>query len=202
MNIFKVASDIGYGSNTYFIVSGPHAAIVDPSINYNSDIKFLGPGCSVDYVIITHAHFDHILKVEEWRKNTNAKVVIGKLDAPALSNPDVNCYGLFFNSRDGYFGPYETVSDGEEILLGTEKIKILATPGHTVGSITLLCGDGAIVGDVVFAHGAIGRTDLPGGDYSTLMQSIEKIISLSNDSVIYPGHGDVTTVKEIKLWKR
>jgi glyoxylase-like metal-dependent hydrolase (beta-lactamase superfamily II) len=98
----------------------------------------------------------------------------------------------------GYFGQYRVVSGGDVIRLGEESIKVIDTPGHSIGSISLVTDIGVFVGDVAFEGGGVGRTDLPGGDEEVLSMSIAKLKKLSPDTVIYSGHGNPTTVEKIR----
>ena len=189
----------GYASNTYLLISGDSAAIIDPSIGYDELMRLLlGNMPKINYIILTHAHFDHILKIDEWKEQTGAEVLVGEKECSALSDPYVNCYRIFLRKSAGYFGEYKTLSDNEIINLGTESIKVVFTPGHTAGGIALYADNSLFVGDTVFAYGAIGRTDLPGSDYKKLSESIKKIQSFPDDTKIFPGHGEPTYVSLIK----
>jgi glyoxylase-like metal-dependent hydrolase (beta-lactamase superfamily II) len=152
----------------------------------------------MEYILLTHAHFDHILDIDSWVEGTGAKVIISEYEVDALSDSTRNCYKFFNGSDRGYYGKAYGLSDGEKIILGDVDITLLNTPGHTVGSSVYLTDGAAFVGDCVFAGGGYGRTDLPTGDFLALRDSIDKIISLPDDTVLYPGHGQCTTVKEYK----
>ena len=89
------------------------------------------------------------------------------------------------------------LSDGDEIKFGSESLKVMHTPGHTTGSVTLIGGKHAFCGDTVF-YESIGRTDFPGGDFSAILDSLKKILELPGDTVLYPGHGENTTVEHEK----
>lgn len=183
-----------FQSNTYLISSSQSCAVVDPSVPYEESLV----EGKVEYIILTHAHFDHMLDIDSWVNATGAKVIVSVYDADALSDPGKNCYKLFDGSDDGYFGEYTTVSDGDVIHLGDNEIKVMACPGHTPGCLVYLCDNLAFVGDTVFSGGGYGRVDLPGGNRLQLVDSIRKIVSLPDDTVLYSGHGDFTTVKEYK----
>ncbi len=189
MKIFTQNPTIPYGSNTYILLSGNEAAIVDPSIDADTSLHPLIGDAVIKYIFVTHPHFDHILTLSEWKDKTGADVIVGLLDAPALSDPRLNCYSQFLGEDKGYSGEYVTVSEGDTLPLGDEIIHIMDTPGHTAGSITLICDDMAIVGDTVFDEGGIGRCDLPGGDFRQLFKTIDRIRRLPHGTKIYPGHG-------------
>ena len=98
----------------------------------------------------------------------------------------------------GYFGNYDTVSDGDKIVLGDKTVRVIDTPGHSIGSISLLTDAGVFVGDVAFADGGVGRVDLPGGDSDALSMSIIKLKKLPPHTIVYSGHGNPTTVEKIR----
>lgn len=199
MQISTFAPTDYFGSNMYIISSGDFAIVVDPSIEYKKLSEVLDKeGLSVKFVVLTHPHFDHMLEVDGWIKNTSARLIVGKEAAQALSDSTLNCYRLFFGENKGYFGEYTCVCDGEVLTIGDLSIKIIETPGHSPGSISLYFDGNVFVGDVVFAGGGVGRVDLPGGDSVKLRESINKIAALPQNTVIYSGHGPSTTVRELK----
>ena len=156
-------------------------------------------GCDVKLIILTHAHFDHIIEIDSWAGGTGAKVLVGRADAPMLSDSNLNCYKSFMGMDKGYSGPYFAVCEGNSFGLGTESVEILETPGHSPGSISILAKDKIFVGDTVFADGGVGRCDLPGGDFLRLRQSIKKLLLLPPKTKVYSGHGRETTIEEIKI---
>ena len=197
VEVYKFCPRSYVGSNSYLIVSGDEAAIVDPSVPYDSIASHLS-GARLRYILLTHCHFDHILKVDEYVERTGAEVIVGELDRAGLSSPITNCYRYFMGSEDGYFGKAETVRDGERLPLGSGTIKVIATPGHTAGGVCYLADSDLFAGDTVFAGGGYGRCDLPGGDEATLFASISRLCSLPDEVAVYPGHGEDTDIKEIK----
>lgn len=197
MEIYKLSPRGYFGSNTYILREGGEAAVVDPSVSFSEVESFLSE-CSVRYILLTHCHFDHILKIDEWVERTGAEVVIGENDRGGLSSPIVNCYRYFLNSEDGYFGRSTSVHDGSVLTLGASRIKVISTPGHTAGGVCYLLDGILIVGDTVFAGGGYGRCDLPGGDEATLFSSIRRLCNLPDGMTVYTGHGEDTTTDEIK----
>ena len=194
INLRWPKSKIRYASNCYILSSMGECCIIDPTVPYSPELL----DGELKYIILTHCHFDHILEINSWKNNTGASVLVSAEDGKALSDPDINCYRFFLGENKGYFGEYTEIFDGDEIALGDEKIKVMACSGHTKGSIALLLGEKCFVGDTVFAGGGYGRFDLPGGNYAELCDSINKIISLDKDTVLYCGHGFKTTVGEYK----
>ena len=188
-----------FGANMYVISSEGFGAVIDPSSDYFEIKDFLiRNNIDVKYVILTHAHFDHIFEIDSWAKNTSCEVIVGVNEAPSLADSNLNCYKLFFNLDRKYLGPYSTVKDGDVLELGCESIRIIETPGHSAGSISLSVDNKLFVGDTVFAGNSYGRTDLPGGDAKKLFESINLIKSLPPETVVYPGHGPKTSVAELK----
>ena len=185
-----------FGSNMYILTVGEEAAVIDPSVDYN-EVKNILKG-NLEYIIVTHAHFDHSLAIDSWVQNTDAEVIVGRGDAAALADATLNCYLSFYGQNKGYYGPYRAVYEGETLKLSDKALRILETPGHSIGSISVLTDGAVFVGDVVFAGGGYGRVDLPHGDFSTLLASIRKLRNLDGNIKVYSGHGAPTDVFEIQ----
>ncbi len=185
-----------FGSNTYLVKSGGEYAVIDPAVDF-SEVVSHHPEIKgkINYVIITHAHFDHILKIDSWLSD-NTRVLVGKDDAKALGDSYLNCYLGFFGTDEGYFGPYDVLCDLDEIRLGEDIITAISAPGHTPGGMMYKSGSDIFVGDTVFEKGGYGRCDLPGGDIEVLEKTLVKLFSMKDDAVLYPGHGDTTTLSD------
>ncbi len=183
-----------FSANTYIISSSGECAVVDPSVPFSDE---LGIG-EVKYIFLTHAHFDHMLCIDDWVSKTGADVIVSEADANKLSDGNSNCYTLFSGRNDGYFGKYQIMKEGDEFDLGSEKLRVMEVPGHTSGSVVLISDGVAFVGDTVFSGGGFGRWDLPTGDLSALKKSIIRICELDENTVLYCGHGDSTTVSKYK----
>ena len=191
--IKMLKSPHGFAANCYLINSGNEYAVIDPTAPYDPSLI----DGKVKYFLLTHSHFDHILEVDSWVKS-GAEVVISKEDRAALSDPGINCYALFDGSNKGYFGGARELCDGDILPLGDTEIKFISCPGHTIGSGTYLIDGNAFVGDTIFEGGGYGRYDLPTGNFVMLRNSIMRLITLDDNTVVYPGHGDKTTIKEYK----
>ena len=182
----------GFSSNSYLLHSREECAVVDPSSPYSTSYG------AVKYVLLTHAHFDHMLEIDSWVNSTGATVIVSRYDSAALRDSAKNCYKSFYGIDGGYFGPYMTVDDGDKLTLGDETIEVISVPGHTPGSVIYSIGDTAFVGDLVFAGGGYGRFDLPGGDYIALMDSIHRVLEFDDSVMLLCGHNEATTVSEYK----
>lgn len=170
------------------------AVIIDPGGDGDKILNAVSKKpWKVTAILNTHAHFDHIAANEIVRKGTQAPLMAPRSDAPYMEQAHISArmYGL---EVDASSLPDRLLDDGDLIELGDEKIEVMLTPGHTPGGSTFVTSIGIFPGDSIFA-GSIGRTDLPGGDYDTLIDSINaRIMSLEDDTPVYPGHGPATTV--------
>lgn len=171
------------------------AAVIDPGGNApRLSAELARQGLTVEAIVATHAHFDHIGAVRDLVLATGAPFLAGEAEAPLLAGAVEHALMFFGISVAPPPPPDRLLRDGDELTLGGALFRVAHTPGHSPGHICLL-GDGvAFVGDVIFP-GSIGRTDLPGGDYDTLMRSIARhILTLPDETVLYSGHGPETTV--------
>lgn len=174
-------------------------AVIDPGGDGERIVQQIKrSGLDIEYVLITHAHFDHIGAVAEVVEATQAKLALHPDEKPLLeAGGGASMWGLKVNPSPP---PDMELSQGQEIDLGTLTLEVLLTPGHSPGGVTFYEADEgvAFVGDVLFSSG-IGRTDLYGGDSATLMRSIKDVLfALPEDTIIYPGHGPSTTVAREK----
>lgn len=169
--------------------------IIDPGAEGSRLIKFIKQEkISINYIINTHGHPDHIGANRKIKEHTNAPILIHQYDAPMLTKSASVLSFLF--PLESSSPPADTfIKDGDLIECAGMKLKVLHTPGHTPGGISLLIDDSIFTGDTLFS-GSIGRSDLPGGSQEVLLNSIKKILSLDENLIIYPGHGPSTTVSE------
>ena len=178
--------------NTFVLRDAGEAIVIDPG---ESDPALLASlsDCTVKAIINTHCHIDHCGGNAELVRHTNAPLLIHRNELPVLHSLEQQ--GMMFGVRSHPSPePDAFLDEGDAVTVGTVSLKVLYTPGHSPGHISL-AGDGfAFVGDVLFA-GSIGRTDLPGGDYAQLIQSIRtKLLTLPDDTEVLSGHGPTTTI--------
>jgi hydroxyacylglutathione hydrolase len=172
------------------------ALIVDPGDEPERILAAVGElGVTVDGILLTHCHFDHIGAVAPVARETGARVWCPEMEVPVLA--DIMSFVPFPG-----IGPYEsydadeTVSGGERLELAGLEIDVLFTPGHSPGHVTYSLPDHAALfsGDVLF-QGSVGRTDLPGGDWATLLESIRGLVEgHPAETTVYPGHMGITTL--------
>jgi len=189
-------------NNCYFLADeeSMELAVIDPAFNVQSIIKFIKTNFSsytVKYIIFTHGHFDHMLAGRKLREATQALTVCHEIETPYFSNFKYSGAGLI---TEDVFESVEIdlcVNENKTLTLGKNEITFIHTPGHSPGSMCILCGDLLFSGDTLF-HESWGRTDLIGGDTDTLIQSFIKLLNLDDDIIVLPGHDESTTVKHEK----
>ncbi len=170
------------------------AAAIDVDINVEQLLQAAeAEGALIRQILLTHCHFDHVSGSDELRERTGAQVLIHSLDRPGLSDPMRNMSGPF--RQPPITGRHVDVelAEGSEIAVGSLSVKALHTPGHTPGSCCFLVGDDLFTGDTLF-RGSYGNTGFPGGDMDALMLSLARLLSLDEHIVIYPGHGQPSTI--------
>ncbi len=172
------------------------AAVVDPGGHVGAIRSALDRhGLTCKYIVNTHAHFDHVGGNAELKKATGAELLIHPAEADWLLQLEAQAR-MFGLSAAASPAADRTLGEGDVLSLGELRLEVRHTPGHSPGSVSLvLAGQKKIlVGDLVFA-GSIGRTDLPGGSFEELRQSVfDKIFCHPDDTALYPGHGPATTV--------
>jgi len=187
-------------TNCYILASKGEALVVDPGdeatriLRYVNDLK-----AKLKTIVATHTHFDHVLGVTELKTQTGAPFMIHRDDLEILEAMQERGR-MFFGLKVPAPPKVDNfLRDGDSLKFGDEILKVLHTPGHSPGSISLV-GDGYVItGDALFNQ-SIGRTDLPGGDFDTLINSIKsKLFALPDDTMVYPGHGPETSIGDEKL---
>ena len=183
-------------SNSYLVVDerSRQAAVIDPGMESESVLEAVRrEGLRVESVIITHGHFDHVFSSAAFKAETGAQVIMHPDDVPLL---------LEMPETARFFGfkappppqPDRLVREGDVIKVGELALRVLETPGHTPGGISLCLDNAVFVGDTLFA-GSVGRTDLRGGSLDALLRSIRtRLLTLPDWTVVYPGHGAATSI--------
>jgi glyoxylase-like metal-dependent hydrolase (beta-lactamase superfamily II) len=170
------------------------AAVIDPGGDADRILITLAKDkLRCVYIINTHGHFDHSADNKRLKEVTGAQLLIHHADAPMILHQSTNG-GMWGIHVDNSPPPDRYLREGDIITFGDISLKVLHTPGHSPGGISLVTDKIVFVGDTLFA-GSIGRTDFPGGDHEGLLRNVrEKIFTLGDDVVVYPGHGPKTTV--------
>ena len=179
--------------NCYLISTEKAAIVIDPGF-YSSEVEeFLKDNASPKkLILLTHCHFDHIGDADRLRSATNTKIAIGEFDNNSLSDPNKNLCNLFGADLKPFSADI-TLIDGEIVSVGDIEIKVIHTPGHTLGGVCYLIDDILFSGDTLFS-GSIGRTDFPDGDFAILKNSVNKLYQLPESTKVYSGHGEATTI--------
>jgi hydroxyacylglutathione hydrolase len=176
------------------------AVVIDPGDDAGEILKAVNAkGLSVKYIVNTHAHFDHVGANGAVKKATGAELLMHEAEAPVLAT---------ISSQSSSFGmkpvtspaPDRLLKHGDVLRAGEISLKVLHTPGHTPGGISLFEEAGLVfTGDALFA-GSIGRTDFPGGDLMTLLRSIKThLMTLPDDTKVFSGHGPASTIGDERV---
>ena len=180
-----------YQTNCYIIhdEASKTCCIIDPG--YDADFilnKLEALGLTLEAILLTHGHFDHVGAVRELAAEAQCDVYIHPED---LSMPPMMTAGPLFYTK--------TYAEGSQLKLAGLEIAVLHTPGHTPGSVCLLCETSIFSGDTLF-QGSCGRTDLPGGDWATITKSLKRLAALEGNFWVFPGHGGSTTLRDEKKY--
>ena len=180
-----------YQTNCYIIhdEASKTCCIIDPGYTPGLVLdKVDSLGLTVEAILLTHGHFDHVGGVKEIAAETGCKVYLHEAD---LSMPPMMTAGKLHYTH--------TYSDGDQLNLAGLTISVIHTPGHTPGSVCLLVENSMFSGDTLFA-GSCGRTDLPGGDWATITKSLRRLASFETNYWVYSGHGSSTTLAQEKKY--
>lgn len=183
-------------SNVYVIAQNGEGVVIDCGCTAERLMEVVKKhDLEIKYIILTHGHFDHIYYIDPVRDKTGAKVCIHEMDAGYLEDPELNGLALFPVKGVSTFKTVDILlKDDDTLECGGLTYKIIHTPGHTKGGICVYVENNIFTGDTLFKK-TIGRTDFTGGSMSEMKKSItEKLYNLPDETVIYPGHGDATTI--------
>ena len=184
-----------YQTNCYIVQNGANCVIIDPGYAPDTILRFLqAQNLTADAILLTHGHFDHVGAVEKLVEATGCTLWMSEGDWSQKRNP-INAY--FYPIANCDFTEVLFCEEGEEISAAGLSFSVMATPGHTYGSVCYRCGDALFSGDTLFA-GSCGRTDLPGGNWATIQESLCRLAELPENLTVYPGHGAATTIETEK----
>ena len=167
--------------------------VIDPGDNAQTIIERVQQlGLKIKYIVLTHSHFDHVSATAAVKKATDAQLAIHDADAKSLNDGMLAQLAGFVHQLVPQ--PDILLKGWEDLLIGDLQFTVLHVPGHTTGGIALYGQDVVFTGDTLF-EGSIGRTDLPGGNYDQIIDSINcRLLVLDDEVKVYPGHGDYTTI--------
>ena len=180
-----------YQTNCYIIhdETSKTCCVIDPG--YDADIilrKLDSLGLKPEAILLTHGHFDHVGAVKELAAETGCEVYIHSAD---LTMPPMMTAGPLYYTK--------TYAEGDQLQLAGLNIAVIHTPGHTPGSVCLLVQTSIFSGDTLF-QGSCGRTDLPGGDWATILKSLNRLAAIEGNFWVFPGHGRSTTLRDEKRY--
>lgn len=180
----------GLGTNCYILADEEQgkAAIIDPGDEAGRILAQVEQeGLSVDYILLTHGHYDHTTAVPSIRSELHIPTYINKKDVNADGKHSSMKFDVDKIDEVWYY------ADGDKIEVGGLTFTVMETPGHSEGSVTLICEDALFTGDTLFRD-SCGRTDFEGGSMEVLLGSLKRICSLEGDYEVYPGHADYTSL--------
>lgn len=192
MNIDTIVK--GPLSNSCYLVSTENAAIViDPGYKDSKIVNFLKSSRNKErMILLTHAHFDHVGFADELRELTDTKIAIGRLDAPALSDPNLNLSGSF-RAKMTSFEVDILLDDNQVLEIGDLRLEVIFTPGHTIGGVCFYTKGTLFSGDTLF-YESVGRDDFIGGNRQDLIASVQRLLQLPEKTLVFPGHHRETTI--------
>lgn len=193
-NIKVIACGL-FQANAYIITKDKHALVIDPGTAHSNIFSYIEDNSLiVDGIFLTHAHFDHIGGVDKIIAKYNCPLYMNEYDAPLLTSYELNCSlegrQVIVKSKPNFIKPGLNK-------IGDFDVEIIDAPGHSEGCSMLRYENNLFTGDVLFKN-SIGRTDLKGGSNTKMNNSLKMIRDMEEDYVVYPGHGEATTLKEEK----
>mgnify|MGYP003294546906 CR=1 FL=1 len=180
-----------YQTNCYMVFpeQGKHCVLIDPGFQPEEILEQVAlRQKTVEAILLTHGHFDHVGGVKKIAQQTGCRVYICREDLSL--NPMITAGAIYYT---------DTYTEGESLSVAGLAFQVLHTPGHTPGSVCLLAETAIFSGDTLF-QGSCGRTDLPGGDWPTIPNSLKRLAALEGNFWIFPGHGPSTTLRDEKKY--
>lgn len=193
MQIKRIPAGV-YAANCYILMDEDtkEAVVIDPGDDaYNLAKAIKDMNAKVKYILLTHGHADHTGAAVQLKNEFNSPIYINEQDYKLISNGEF-MYGDIEGEVDKY------INEGDVFILGNSQIRCILTPGHTPGGVCFLVDDMIFTGDTLF-EGSIGRTDLAGGNFETIIKSIkEKLMKLPENITVFPGHGSESSIGKEK----
>ena len=180
-----------YQTNCYLVYedNSPGCAVIDPGFEPETVLLTARRlGKQVEAILLTHGHFDHVGAVKAIAAATHCRVYLH--EAEQSMPPQLTAGSLYYT---------DTYTEGDQICAGGVIFRVMHTPGHTPGSVCLITGEHMFSGDTLFAD-SCGRTDLPGGDWSVIRQSLNRLAKLDKNYSVHPGHGESTALDKEKMY--
>ncbi len=181
---------LGMGQTNCYIVTDENTlecVMIDPASDSNRLMNYLEENkLKLKYIFLTHGHFDHTGAVEEVHEQTGATVCMHQKDV-RRSPIEI---GMRYNPPKGT----QFFKEGDVYTVGSMKFEIIETPGHSEGSVAIICGEALFSGDTLFRD-SCGRTDFPGCNAGDMMRSLKRLAELPGDYEVYPGHMEATTLE-------
>ena len=182
-------------TNCYLLWFSQEAGVIDPGGPVSEVVDFIKQrGLALKWIVNTHGHADHIVGNRRLRNEFGAPILIHERDRKMLLEPTANL-SVFIGKGITSPDADKLLKEGDLLSLDSEVLRIIDTPGHTPGGISLATPGLLFAGDTLFFE-SIGRTDLPGGDHGQLLKSIrERLMTLPPETIVLPGHGQTTTIE-------
>jgi len=184
-------------TNCYLVYDKKVGVLIDPAVFDKQVLEFIKSNqLKIEYILLTHGHFDHVSGAADFAKELETKICLHPDDL-SLTKGLAKSFGKMWGYDSKSFKPDILLKDGQQFKIGDLDFKVIHTPGHSQGGVSLYFEKQEILfsGDTLFA-GSYGRTDLPGGDEEKIFASIKKLLKLPPETKVYPGHGEETTVHE------
>ncbi len=190
MNVYRF-SEPPMNASCYVCLEDDSGILIDPCVTTETVFKRLGHNIKITHILITHGHFDHIFRLDEWKEATNAEVIVSEDDECMLSSPTMNASSLFGVMRvECKTKPDTLLSGGEILFLGDICVNVYPARGHTQGGLLFLSENHLFSGDTLF-YGSYGRFDLYGGDPEELRDTLSSMKRFDGKGItLCPGHGE------------